>query len=125
MIIKIGIKNLSCFRTLVKGVVSSYEFRSRFIRFLDNAHLKWLDSEIVKNLKFLLEASISGKNIALLFDNGLKVKDAASDPRYLFAISTLMDCGVTPDIVVPLLKAKSTIYRLLNADKSLMSQFWI
>ena len=99
------------------GPASSH-FRKRFCDFLSNASLKWITPNLIKNLKFLLDAQISGDNLSFLFDAGMEIKDAASDPRYLHSIAALVGVGVTADVIIPLMRAKVTIYRLFGSGRN-------
>ena len=82
-----------------------------------------LSNLVIKNLKFLLDAQISGDNIAFLLDSGMAIEDAASDPRYLHSVAALLNAGVLSETIIPLMRAKNTIYRLFSADPSLMDRY--
>ena len=91
---------------VIRAITDSAQFRTRFCGFLSQIEAENVSSELVKNLKFLLDAQISGENVAFLIQAGMKIENAASDPRYLNSISALLDVGIDPITIIKLMKAK-------------------
>ena len=94
--------------------------QKNLINFLLSLESEWIKPEILKYLRNLLESGIDGRNLALLIEAGLNLEKATTDVRYMIAIFKLLKAGVDAEHVIILMTAKKTVFRLIEADESLI-----
>ena len=94
--------------------------QKNLINFLLSLESEWIKPEILKYLRNLLESGIDGRNLALLIEAGLNLEKATTDVRYMIAIFKLLKAGVDAEHVIILMAAKKTVFRLIEADESLI-----
>ena len=97
-----------------------YSTQKNLVNFLLSLESEWIKPEILKYLRHLLESGIDGRNLALLIEAGLNLEKATTDVRYMIAIFKLLKAGVDAEHVIILMTAKKTVFRLIEADESLI-----